>query len=97
MTNVSIAFEKLYGVTPDEIRKGKINPGYEHINVHMIFDINMDGKFTRKERLASDIPTTSPPPSITYSSVVSMVSVRIAFLLESLNDLDIFACDTGNA
>ena len=41
--NVCIAFEKLDGLTPNEMRKGKIKPGYEHINVHMIFDINMDG------------------------------------------------------
>ena len=41
--------------------------------------------------------TASPPSSITYSSVVSRESVRIAFLLTSLYDLDIFACDIGNA
>ena len=43
MTNVRIAFEKLDSVTPDEMRKGKIKPGYEHINGHMIFYINMYG------------------------------------------------------
>ena len=41
--------------------------------------------------------TKAPPSSITYSSIVSRESVRIAFLLESLKDLDIFACDIGNA
>ena len=41
--------------------------------------------------------TKAPPLSITYSSVVSRESVRIEFLLVSLNDLDIFACDIGNA
>ena len=63
----------------------------------MIFDINMDGKFTRKAILVADVHTTALTSSITYSSVVSRESVRIAFLLESLNDLDIFACDIGNA
>ena len=51
MTKVRIAFDKLDGITTDEMRKGKIKPGYEHANVHMIFDIKMDGKFTIKEIL----------------------------------------------
>ena len=33
--------------------KVKVRPGYEHINVHMIFDINIDGKLTRKAILVS--------------------------------------------
>ena len=86
MTNVRIEFEKLYGVKPDEMRKGKIKPGYENVNVHMIFGIKMDGKFTRKARLVADGHTTAPPPSITYSSVVSRESVRISFILSSLNE-----------
>ena len=52
--NRCIAFEKLDGATPDETRKRKIKPGYDHINVHMIFDINMDGKFTRKAGLVAN-------------------------------------------
>ena len=49
MTNVHIAFENIDGVTPDDMRKGNIKPGYEHVNVHMIFDIKMDGKFTKRK------------------------------------------------
>ena len=79
------------------MRKRKIDPVHDHVNVHMIFDINMDGKFTRKAKLVAYGQKTAPPSSITYSSVDSMDIVRIAFLLASLNDLDIFACDTGNA
>ena len=96
MTNVRIAFEKFEGVTPDDTMKGKIKPGYEHVNVHMIFDIKMDGKFTRKARLVDNGHTTLLASSITYSSVLSREIVGIAFLLESLNDLDIFACDIVN-
>ena len=40
---------------------------------------------------------TDTPASITYSSVVSRDSVRIAFLLAALNDVNIMACDVGNA
>ena len=72
-------------------------PGYEQINVHMIFDIKMDGKFTEEEILMADVHTKSPPLSLTYSGVVSRESVRIVFLLASINYLDIFACDLSNA
>ena len=51
--NIRIAFEKIDGVTPDEMRKGKTKPGYEQINVHMIFYINMDGKFYQKGKCYS--------------------------------------------
>ena len=71
MTNVCIAFEKLGSVTPDYMRKGEIRPGYEHVNVHMIFYIKMDGKFSRKTIFMVDGHTTSPSSSIKYSSVVS--------------------------
>jgi hypothetical protein len=40
---------------------------------------------------------TEPPASITYLSIVSRDSVRLAFLLAALNDMDIMACDIGNA
>jgi hypothetical protein len=40
---------------------------------------------------------TDPPVSITYASVVSRESVRIAFLIAALNDLDVLAADIGNA
>ena len=40
---------------------------------------------------------TDPPESITYSSVVSRETVRIAFLIAALNGLDVCAADIGNA
>ena len=45
----------------------------------------------------SDGHTTSSSSSIAYSSVVSRVSIRIEFLLEYLNDLEIFEGGIGNA
>ena len=63
----------------------------------MIFDINMDGNFTRKARLVAGSQKTAPPSSITCSSVVYKDSVTIVFILESLNELDTFAHDIGNA
>ena len=40
---------------------------------------------------------TEAPSSVTYSSVVSRDSVRLAFLIAELNGLDIMTCDIGNA
>ena len=56
----------------------------------------MDRKFTRKARLVADGHTTAPPSLITYLSIVSRESVRIAFLLTYLNYLDIISFDIVN-
>ncbi len=40
---------------------------------------------------------TNPSPTLTYSSVVSRDSVRIAFMLAALNDVDLLVADIGNA
>ncbi|MGH7974682.1 MAG: reverse transcriptase domain-containing protein, partial [bacterium] len=69
--------------------------GYKWIPCHMVFDVKMD--FTRKARLVAGGHVTDPPATITYSSVVSRDSVRIAFLIAALNDLDVLAADIGNA
>ena len=88
MKNVMTAFEFL-----EEGQRAPI--GYKRIPLHMIFDVKMD--FTRKARLVAGGHVTDPPQSMTYSSVVSRESVRIAFLIAALNDLDILAADIGNA
>ena len=90
-------FDNIDGVTHDEMRKGKINPGYENVNMHMIFYIKMDRKFTIKEILVDEGHKKAPTSPFTYSSVVYRESVRIAFILASLNNLDIFAYDIGNS
>ena len=88
MDAVGIAFEIL-----DEDAAGPV--GYQKIACHMIFDIKMD--LTRKARLVAGGHMTEPPSSITYASVVSRESVRIAFLVAALNELDILSADVGNA
>ena len=40
---------------------------------------------------------TEAPASLTYSSVVSCESIRIAFTVAALNDLDDLVADIGNA
>jgi hypothetical protein len=96
MKNVRPAF-KAWDGTLAEALSGKKLVGYQKINCHMIFDIKMDGKFTRKCRFVAGGHTTDPPSSSTYSSVVSRDSVRIAFLIAAMNGLDVWAADIGNA
>jgi hypothetical protein len=92
-------FERYDGATAEELRSGKKKlPGYQELTCHMVFDIKMDGKFTRKARYIADgHKTINVPNEFTYSSVVSRESVRIAFLYASLNDLNILSCDIVNA
>jgi len=97
MKNVIVAFEPWGKGSVDDARSGQELPGYQEIKCHMIFDIKMDEKFTRKARLVAGGHTTDTPTSLTYSSVVSCDSVRIAFMLAAINDLNLSACDIGNA
>ena len=84
MTNVAVAFHIL--------EHGENEPvGYEHIACHLIFDVKMD--LRRKARFVAGEHTTNPPTESTYTGVVSRESVRIAFTIAALNDLDIFAAD----
>ena len=76
MSNTRIAFEK-GAQTLEEMRGGKVLPGYKEIGWHVLSDINMDGNFTRKYHFVAGGHTTDPLASITYSSVVSRDSVRI--------------------
>ena len=52
---------------------------------------------TEKTKRVAGGHTTNPPAESTYEGVVSQESVRIAFTLASLNDLDTFAADIQNA
>ena len=54
----------------DNTRKVKSRLVYEHVDIHMIFDINMYRDFTRKSILVSDNHTYAPQSYLIYSSVV---------------------------
>jgi hypothetical protein len=95
MKNVRPAFERWDG-TLEQATSGKYLVGYQRIKCHMIFDIKMDN-LTRKARFVAGGHTTNKPESLTYSSVVSRESVRIAFLLAALNGLEVCTADVGNA
>jgi hypothetical protein len=91
MKNVRIAFEIFEG------SEAEIPPGYQKVNCHMIFDVKMGENFRRKARMVAGGHTTEAPATLTYSSVVSRDSVRIALTIAALNDLKILACDIQNA
>ena len=63
----------------------------------MISDIKLDVEFTIKESLVDYSHTTAPSSLITYSSYLSRDRVRILFLHELLNYLEIFVCDIVNS
>ena len=53
--------------------------------------------FRRKARFVAIGNETDAPAALTYSSVVSRESERIALLIASLNELEILACNILNA
>jgi hypothetical protein len=91
MKNVRVAFEVYEGSIDD------LPPGYQHVDCHMIFDIKMGENFRRKARMVAGGHQTTSPNTLTYSSVVSRDSVRIALTLAALNGLQVLACDIQNA
>jgi hypothetical protein len=83
MTNNAAAFKFL---NPKE----SVPIGSTWIPCHMVFDVKMD--LSRKARFVAGGHWTDPPSQITYSTVVFRDSVRIAFLIAAMNELNI-----GNA
>ena len=67
---------------------------YKQIRVHFVYDCKHD--LRRKARMVADGHLT-PPGDDSYSSVVSLKSLRISILLGELNGLNIGVGDIGNA
>ena len=89
MKNVKVAFKILEdGENPP--------PGYQFVRCHLVFDIKMED-FRRKARLVAGGHMTDVPPTITYASVVSRETVRIALTIAALNDLEVKVADILNA
>ncbi|KAL7524483.1 hypothetical protein ACHAWF_000969 [Thalassiosira exigua] len=80
MTKVKVSYELVEGCTPEEVRSDKVPALRGHQEISCHIIFDVKMDFT----------------TLTYSSVVSRDSVRIALLAVALNDLDIFACDIGN-
>ena len=82
-----------------EIHEGSVETliGYQEIKCQFVFDIKLGESFRRKARLVALGNRTKTPSSLTYSSVVSRDSVRIALTVAALNGLDILVCDIEGA
>ncbi len=89
MKEVCIAFN----ILPD----GHSAPiGCQKIPCNMIFDMKMED-FRQKARLVAGGHRTEAPATITYASVVSSETVRLALTIASLNDLEVKVGDVLNA
>ena len=97
MKNVCVAFEALEERSLEEARRGQKLVGYQEIRCHMIFDIKRDVRFIYKARYFAVGHTTDPPSCITYSTVMSRDSTRIAFTLAAFNGVDIRTARIGNS
>jgi hypothetical protein len=76
---------------------GKINfiPGYKKIIVHFVFAVKHD--LRHKARLVAGGHLTDPTMEGSYSSVVSLRSLRICLVAAELNDLDTMVGDISSA
>ena len=95
LKRVKVAWEERSDLHIEEIRAGNQLIGYTEISCHMIFDVKMD--FTRKAHFMAGGHMMEALSSITYASVVTHDSVRLAFLIAAMDGLNILACDIGNA
>ena len=90
MKNIMPAFEVFEGKQHD------IPLEFQQIRCHMIFDVKIGENFHRKAWFVAGGHTTETPASLTYSSVVSRDTVRIALTIAALNDLQVMSCDIQN-
>ena len=89
METVKIAFEILEdGKDPP--------PGYKYMQGHLIFDIKMEN-FQRKARYVAGGHLLNTPDTMTYASVVSRETIRIALTIAALNDLEVKTSDIKGA
>ncbi len=70
--------------------------GYQKIPCHMIFDVKIED-YRQKARLMAGGHQTKASATITYVSMVSRETVRLALSIASLNDLEVEVGDVLNA
>ena len=89
MTNAKVEFKIL-----DD--NESIPRNHQFVKCHMIFDVKMDN-FRRNERPIAGGYLTKAPVAVTYASVVSRETVRIALNIAALNDLQVNCGNDLNA
>ena len=90
MKNVSPDFEVFEG------REDDIPTDYQFMRCHMIFDMTFGENFWHKARLVPGGHVTDTPYALSYPSVISCDSVRIALTIAALNELSVMECDIQN-
>ena len=84
-----------YGTFRSQGLNKSTRKGYTHINVHMVYDIKKYGR--RKAILVSGVHLTGPNNDTYYSSVVSLISMRMVMFIGELDGLEIHTGDIGNS
>jgi hypothetical protein len=80
----------------DILEDGLLPPeDYQFVHCHMVFDVKMED-FCPKARLVAGGHMTKAPATLTYASVVSCQTVRLALTVAALNDIDVWAADVLN-
>ena len=90
MKNVRIEFETCANIS-------NVPKGYQKIDCHVIFDVKLSENFRRKYRFVAGGYKKISPAFLTYSSIVSRDSLRIALLLATLHGVEMKSCDIQNA
>ena len=90
MKNVRVAFKVLNDGE-------EIPPGYQHMTGHMIYEIKLGEGFRRKCRWVGGGHKVDTPSYMTYATVVSRETVRIALTVAALHDLEVKSADIQNA
>ena len=86
MKNNRIAFQEHQG---DESQL----KGFSETTGRLVFDIKLGENLRRKARFCADGHKTDAPSSVTYSTVVSLDSVKIILLVAALNELEVMSGD----
>jgi hypothetical protein len=73
----------------------RVPTDYQPIHYHILFDVEMES-FRHKALLVAVGNSTKTPKCMTYLSVVSRESVRIALALAALNVLEVKADHVAN-
>ena len=95
MAKVKVTWKVHEGHIPEQVQNGNVSElqSCQEFGCHCIINVKMD--FTCNCHFVAGGHTTETPSSITYSSIISCDSVRLAFLITTLNS--ILSCNLKNA
>jgi hypothetical protein len=71
--------------------------GHQQIRCQLVFDVKLGEGFHKKAQLVALGNRMQTPATLTYSSIVSRDSARIALTAAALNELDTLVCNMEGA